>query len=100
MATKRRRITSKRYVYHIPRLTRTEYATLEWLSDRGYDGNILNIAGVEEEYPDGSIQLGDLTEPQAWRFSQYIEEDPDAFLVSSGSKGLNEKLINLWQSIV
>lgn len=89
-----------KFYYHIPRLTKTEYATLEWLADRGYDGNILKIAGVEEFYADGSVQLGDLREHQAWEFRDYVQSDPDAFLASSGSRGLNEKLLDLHDRIV
>lgn len=86
--------------YRIPRLTKREFATLEWLSDRGYDGGILEAAGVEEEYPDGSVQLGDIPEPAAWEIHNNVEEDPGAFLSSSGSEGLNDKLIGFLDAIV
>ena len=86
--------------YRIPRLTKREFATLEWLSDRGYDGGILDAAGIEEEYPDGSVQLGDIPEPAAWGIRDNIEEDPHAFLSSSGSRELNDKLIQFVDSIV
>ena len=86
--------------YRIPRLSKRAFATLEWLSDRGYDAGILDAAGVEEEYPDGSVQLGDIPEHRAWDVKEYIEEDPDAWLASSGSRELNEVLQNFVDSIV
>jgi hypothetical protein len=89
-----------RKTYFIPRLDKTEYATLQWLADHGYDGNILKIAGVEEEHDDGGATLGGMTEPQAWEVHDYIESDPYAFLASNGSRSLAEKLQDFLDEIV
>lgn len=86
--------------YQIPRLTKTEYATLQWLADRGYDAGILEAAGVEEEYDDGSVLLGLIPEHKAWGITEEYEADPRAFLASSGSRSLNEKLYRFLDSIV
>lgn len=86
--------------YKIERLTKREYDTLAWLADHGYDGSILATAGVEEEHSDGGVTLGAMTEPQAWIIQEYIEEDPDAFLASNGSRTLAEKLHKFLDSIV
>lgn len=90
----------RRNGYKIPRLTKTEYATLQWLADRGYDAGFLHAAGVEEEYDDGSALLGDIPEHEAWQISERYEEDPHAFLANSGSRSLNEKLYRFLDSIV
>lgn len=95
-----RRHGARREVYFIPRLTRSEYATLQWLADRGYDAGILDAAGVSLEHDDGGVTLGGLTEPEAWTIQEQYNEDPDAFLTSSGSRGLNEKLLRFLDSIV
>ena len=86
--------------YRIPRLSKTEFATLEWLSARGYDRGILDAAGVSEEFPDGSVQLGDIREHEAWSIRDNIEEDRHAFLTSSGSDSLNQILWDFEDSIV
>jgi hypothetical protein len=90
----------RREVYFIPQLTKTEYATLKWLSDHGYDGGILEAAGVEEEYDDGGAKLGGLTEFEAWTVKDSVDEDPHAFLASSGCRSLNEKLWKFLDQIV
>ena len=86
--------------YRLERLTKREFATLEWLADRGYDGDLLRLSGVEEEAPDGSVLLGALTEAEGWQFNENVEEDPHAFLTSNGSAGLHEKMYRLLDSII
>ena len=90
----------ERRPYRIPPLNQREYATLRWLADRGYDGGILKLAGVEEELPDGGVVLGALTEPEAWEFHDNVDQDLNAFLASSGSRTLNDKLFGLYERIV
>ena len=90
----------ERRPYWIEPLTPRDYATLRWLADRGYDGGFLQLAGVEEELPDGRIVMGALTESEAWQFRENVDEDPGAFLSSSGSRTLNDKLLGLYDGIV
>lgn len=88
------------YTYQLEPLTPREFATLQWLAERGYDGGLLDLAGVEEELPNGDILLGALRESEAWEFHENVEEDPHAFLTSSGAAGLNQKMWQLLDSIV
>ena len=98
--TPRRRPTPPSRPYRLERLTAREFATLEWLADRGYDGDLLRLAGVDDEAADGSIRLGALTEAEAWQFNENVEEDPHAFLSSNGSASLREKMYRLLDAIV
>jgi hypothetical protein len=86
--------------YQIEDLTAREYATLAWLADHGYDAGILRAAGVEEEFDDGRVRLGRIPEHKAWEINERIEEDPDAFLASNGSRSLGDKLLKFVGSIV
>lgn len=74
--------------------------TLYWLSDRGYDGGVLNAAEEIEEDPGGERVTLVIPEHAAWEISDTIEADPDAFLACCGSPTLSEALIGLWESIV
>ena len=91
-----------RHVYRVGPFDERELATLEWLAARGYDGGFLDLArrsGLERELPDGRIEFG-LYEPEAWEFNDNVDQDPDAFLASSGSQTLNEKMLRLLDSII
>jgi hypothetical protein len=100
MAKRRSGQHELRRPYKIARLTKVEYATLQWLADHGYDGDILRTAGVEEEHADGGATLGAMTEPEAWHINDYIESDPDAWLASNGSRSLADKLYAFINKIV
>lgn len=86
--------------YTIPRLDKTEYATLRWLADRGYDAGILDTAGVQEEHEDGSVTLGEIPEHKAWECYDFYQDDPGAFLACNGSRSLGDKLQAFIDSIV
>ncbi len=86
--------------YSIERLDKTEYATLRWLADRGYDAGILDTAGVHEEHEDGGATLGDVVECDAWTITGAVDDDPDAFLACCGSRSLAEKLRAFLDAIV
>ena len=86
--------------YRIAPLTKTEYATLVWLSERGYDAGILKTAGIEKELFDGTVVLGSIPEHKAWEIKENYDQDPNAFLTSCGSEGLKEKLYAFMDRIV
>lgn len=86
--------------YRIPPLTKTEYETLIWLSEHGYDAGILKTAGVQDNLPDGGVILGMIPEHKAWEIRDAIDADPNAFLTSCGSAGLAEKLNRFVDSIM
>lgn len=95
-----RRRPPERRPYRLAPLTEREYQTLLWLADRGYDGGLFDLAGVEEQRPNGAVVLGALTEAEASQFRENVDDDPHAFLTSSGSAGLNEKMMRLYDSII
>ncbi len=85
--------------YQIEPLDREEYATLCWLSERGYDAGILDSVSVELTDDDGAI-LGPIPEHVAWEINERYNEDPHAFLTCNGSESLAEKLYKFINSIV
>jgi hypothetical protein len=95
-------MTDTKYAYTFKVEGDTDYATLLWLHDRGYAGNIRNLCELidEEDEDNTSTYTYGLTEPEAWEFKEYIDDDPDAFLTCCGSKTLADTLIELWLEIV
>jgi hypothetical protein len=90
-----------------------DYATLCWLSDRGYDGGFLGVARLERiEGPNGvaidepddmgsdGVRVYSLTEPEAWTVREYVDEDPCAFLACCGSDTLARALLGFLERIV
>ena len=86
-------------MYLIEPLDSTEYATLSWLSDHGYDAGILD-AVVSCERDDGLIGLSGIPESVAWGIRDAIDADPHAWLACCGSRSLAEKLNTFVESIV
>jgi len=79
--------------YKIEPLDEEEYETLCWLSDHGYDAGICDhVNGPGEETT--------LMEPQAWEILEAIDEDPNAFLSSNGSRSLAQKLYKFIDDVV
>lgn len=85
--------------YTIEPLDKKEYATLSWLSDRGYDGGILELTSGEET-DDGGYKFESIPEHVAWQIKDNIDEDEHAFLTSNGSRSLAEKLLAFIDAIV
>jgi hypothetical protein len=84
-------------MYTIKDLNKTEFQTLIWLNNHGYDADILDYFG---ENDDGSATCGPIEEVDAWNIKQAIDDDPDAFLSCNGSKSLASKLYAFLESIV
>jgi len=85
--------------YKIESLTKEEYETLLWLSDRGYDAGILElISGGQTE--DGGYTFEPIPEHVAWQINDNIAEDEGAFLTSNGSRSLEEKLFAFLEKII
>jgi hypothetical protein len=99
--------TDTTYAYIVTIETERDYETLKWLADHGYDGSLMansvlsDDSAVDEdgEFHCAPYVLG-LTQLQAWAFSEYVDDDLDAFLSCCGSSTLSDALIDLWQSIV
>ncbi len=89
------------HTYTVGPLWERDITTLEWLNDRGYAGNILSPGSCTCVFDDktGTYTLH-LTEPQAWEFNRYVDEDPDAFLTCNGSITLEDALRGLLEKIV
>lgn len=85
--------------YKIDDLTPEELKTLMWLSDRGYDAGIFELAPGEET-EDGGYRFEEIPENVAWEIQEKYNDDPDAFLTSNGSRTLAEKLNRFLESIV
>ena len=86
-------------------LTDKEYETLCWLSDRGYDAELLDLATLEstpeDELPEApNVYVLVMSEPTAWTWNENIEADRHAYLTCLGPGDLMDKLIALEQSIV
>ncbi len=87
-------------VYVIELDSNRDWHTLVWLSNRGYDGNVLALAEDIAHYDEGErTQIG-LTEQQAWEFRDYVDSDPDAFLACCGSETLAKVLNDLFLDII
>lgn len=86
--------------YRIDSLNATEYETLRWLAARGYDGGILDAAGVERKRANGGAVLGIIPEHKALEINERINEDPHAFLANNGSRTLATKLRKFINRIV
>lgn len=81
-------------------LDKEEYITLEWLHDRGYTANLLDVVEFfPHENEDGGCELK-LTEAQAWEWLSCVEDDREAYLTCCGSQSLIDKLTALEMSIV
>jgi len=91
----------------------SDFATLCWLSERGYDGGFLELATLDAvEAPDGaernedredeedSVRVYGLTELEAWKFKDHFNDDPNAFLACCGSPTLQDSLVGLLNEIV
>ena len=85
--------------YKIEDLDEEEYETLCWLSDRGYDGGILDSLDGEQK-EDGGYSFKPIPENKAWEIKQAIDDDRHAFLTSNGSESLAEKLNKFLNNIV
>lgn len=88
--------------YRIAKLTRSEYLTLCWLADHGYDAGILAASSLEAEDDDtGDVTLGPIPEHVAWVIrDEATETDPHAFLANNAHPGLADKLWDFIDSIV
>jgi hypothetical protein len=97
--------TDTTYAYTVTIETERDYETLKWLADHGYDGSLMANSEVSDDSNEhggwfcAPYVLG-LTQLQAWAFSEYVDDDLDAFLSCCGSSTLSDALIDLWQSIV
>lgn len=85
--------------YTIEPLDKTEYTTLCWLADHGYDADILSLTSGEET-EDGGYKSDPIPEHVAWQINDVMDENPHAFLSSNGSKSLADKLYKFLDSIV
>lgn len=75
------------------------YAYLEWASDRGYDGGILDLAEMVMESDCGTVTIA-LTEASAWEFSDNVSADWSAFLSCCGCSETADALCYLIDEIV
>ena len=81
------------------RILNSDLPTLAWLSARGYDGGFSDLASYnfEETATESTFTF---SEQEAWKFSDNINDDPDAFLSCCGSSTLADALIGFWNRIV
>lgn len=77
-----------------------DWQTLLWLSARGYDAGLYDLAQLEDF--DGEVHVLSLSEPAAWEYSERVSADIDTgtFLSCNGSYSLHVALMDLWDSIV
>lgn len=95
-------------MYQFPPLDEEEYATLCWLSQRGYDGGLLDLLSLDREPTDpdmygkvdGLYHFAPLSEPDAWTYNQNVTTDAEAFLSCNGSESLGKKMLDLYNKIV
>jgi hypothetical protein len=88
-------------MYTIENLDTTEYETLLWLSNHGYDAGLYELTCLNEsEYQKGVFVFEPIPEHVAWAINEAINDDPDAFLACNGSRSLADKLYTFINSIV
>lgn len=88
-----------RYAYSIT-LTKEEYQSAMYMSDRGYLGEITIHASTVEDNDDGTFTLK-FTEPDAWNVQSTIDDDPDAvWSLTTPNTSLGEKFDHFVNAIV
>jgi hypothetical protein len=83
--------------YHLV-LDSSEYTALLWLSDRGYDGGLIEHSDYSESEDEKVITLS-YPEHKMWSVKEEIDSDEDAFMTCA-SGDLAQKCWALIDSIV
>lgn len=78
-------------------LDETEYKTLEWLADRGYDADLLALVDDQEEWTDSIVLKWN--ESSLHMAQDAVDSDPHAFLTCCGSDSLRRKLLALLDKV-
>jgi hypothetical protein len=74
--------------------------TLDWLAVRGYDGGFRRLAKLDNACDYDGCMVFEMTEPDAWQFSENVWSDPCAFLTCSTDERLNDSLVTFLNRIV
>lgn len=93
-------------------LSPKDHATMEWLSDRGYDAELFDLCGIEagaEDEHGHEFEPDDIDHAQFFRYHlphkhaptyiAAIEDDPHAYLTCNGSSSLAVTLSELEQQV-